>query len=566
MSDAADALLLGEDRPLEAAPQRLGERLVEDGLISSLQLRYALEKQVVEKEKIGSLLLKHGLVSEGDIGRFLAMQRGIPFVDVNKEGPPSREVLDAFNRELCLTHGFLPLERRDGALRVVLGDGDMGTVADLVVRRCGLKADFVQGEFSRVSRAIRQHFHFARHPVETLLEREIRRLSDDPDKSHSPEAFLDHLLHLAIRERATDIHIAPGADSLHVLLRIDGVLRPLMALPKALARVMTFVKLAAEMDVAEQRLPLDGSFHASILDADHTIRVSTLVTEHGERMVLRLLPERSDTGGLLDLGFFPNDVRLLERLFARPAGLILMTGPTGSGKSTTLHSALRMQSLIERNVVTIEDPIEYRVPGACQTEVNRRAGYEFGTAMRHFLRHDPDVILVGEIRDQETALAALDAASTGHLVLSTLHVGSVFGVVPRLRLLGADAESIAENLIAVVNQRLVRTNCPVCSSAQPITEEERRYLGADAPASLRRGAGCERCGGTGYYGRVPVYELLAPNRAVSEAIGADATRQTVRRLTEEAGFVGIDAMARSRVLQGQTTVAEILRAVGEAAA
>lgn len=565
MSDAADAFTLTRPQPLEASPQRLGERLVDEGLISSLQLRYALEKQAVEKEKIGSLLLKHGLVSEGDIGRFLAMQRGIPFVDVNKEGPPSREVFAAFNRELCLTYGFLPLERRNDALRVVLGDGDAGTVTDLVIRRCGLKADFVQGEFSRVSRAIRHYFHFAQHPVETLLEREIRRLADDPDKSHSPETFLDHLLHLAIRERATDIHIAPGADSLHVLLRVDGVLRPLMALPKALARAMTFVKLAAEMDVAEQRLPLDGSFQARILDAGHTIRVSTLVTEYGERMVLRLLPERGDTGGLLDLGFLERDVRLLERLFARPAGLILMTGPTGSGKSTTLHSALRMQSLIERNVVTIEDPIEYRVPGACQTEVNRRAGYEFGSAMRHFLRHDPDVILVGEIRDRETALAALDAASTGHLVLSTLHVGSVFGVVPRLRLLGADAESIAENLVAVVNQRLVRTNCPGCSTEQPITEEERRFLGAQAPARLRHGAGCERCGGTGYYGRLPVYELLAPNRTVSEAIAADASRQTVRRLTEEAGFAGIEDMARSRVLQGQTSMAEILRAVGEGA-
>src|SRR5690606_18215791 len=254
--------------------------------------------------------------------------------------------------------------------------------------------------------------------------------------------------------------------------------------------------------------------------------------------------------GLKELGFFEEDVAALERLFARPAGLILITGPTGSGKSSSLHAALRMQSLIERNVLTVEDPIEYRVPGAGQTEVNRRAGYEFGSALRHFLRHDPDVILLGEMRDAETAQAALEAAATGHLVLSTLHVTTVFGVVPRLRPLGLEAQMIADNLLAVVNQRLVRQNCPFCSEEVPFTEPELRWLELPPGTCGRRGKGCERCRDSGYYGRLPVYDIMLVDDALANGIADDAGREALRNLAQNAGFRGIEQVARNRVISG----------------
>jgi general secretion pathway protein E len=291
--------------------------------------------------------------------------------------------------------------------------------------------------------------------------------------------------------------------------------------------------------------------------------VSSLVSEFGERLVLRLLPERADLARLDQLGFREHDIALLQKIFAKPSGMVLMTGPTGSGKSTTLHAALRLQALIELNILTVEDPIEYRLPTICQTEVNRRAGYEFSTALRHFLRHDPDVMLVGEIRDSETAHATVSASATGHLVLSTLHVASVFGVVPRLLPLGLDPQTIAENLVAVINQRLVRRNCPFCTRPFPASEAQQAWLGEHAAAQVAKGCGCERCGRTGYLGRLPVYEILVANDAVCNAIAAGASRAGLREIALQSGFEPIVEMAKWRIAQGQTTFDEVARVIGE---
>lgn len=543
---------------------RLGEILLERGLLTPAQLQYALQKHAVESQRLGRLLIRHGLVNESDVVQVMAELQGSNFVRVESLPQADPQVLALFNRELCLLRAFLPLRRVDDVLEVLLGDADAEAVAQLVLQRCGMRCRFVQGEFTKVAQLIRHTYYFAQNPVESLLDREIKRIASDADHAYSPEKLLDYLLHLAVRERTTDIHIAPAEDSIHVLFRVDGVLRPMLAMAPTLQRLLGFIKLAAEMDISEQRRPQDGSFRAVVLDSPVTVRVSTLITEMGERMVLRLLPEHSDVSGLAELGFFPEDVELLERMFAKPAGLILITGPTGSGKSSSLHAALRMQSLIERNVLTVEDPIEYRVPGACQTEVNRRAGYEFGSALRHFLRHDPDVILLGEMRDAETAQTAIEAAATGHLVLSTLHVSSVFGVVPRLRPLGLEAQVIADNLLAVVNQRLVRRNCPFCSEAVPFSPAERRWLGLDDPdACGRRGVGCARCRGSGYFGRLPVYEILIVDDTVANAIADDAGREAVRSLAHQAGFKDMVGLAKRRVVLGQTTPAEVLRVVGD---
>ncbi|WP_225540734.1 type II/IV secretion system protein [Xanthomonas sp. XNM01] len=541
---------------------RLGERLLERRLIDQTQLQYALQKNEVEHQRLGRILINHGLANESDIVQVLSEMNDIAYVAVDTLPVAEPQVLAMFNRELCQLRQFLPLRRADDALEVLLGDADPPTVAQLVLQRCGLRCRFLQGEYGKVARLIRHTYYFAQNPVESLLEREIKRLSSDSDHAYSPEKLLDYLLHYAVRERTTDIHISPSEKSLHVLFRVDGVLRPMFAMPTQLTRLLGYIKLAAEMDISEQRRPQDGSFRAVVLDSALTVRVSTIITDAGERTVMRLLPEHSDLAGLAELGFFPEDVAVLERLFAKPAGLVLITGPTGSGKSSSLHAALRMQSLIERNVLTVEDPIEYRVPGAGQTEVNRRAGYEFGSALRHFLRHDPDVILLGEMRDAETAQAALEAAATGHLVLSTLHVTSVFGVVPRLRPLGLEAQVIADNLLAVVNQRLVRQNCPFCSIEVPFTENERIWLELAPGATGCRGQGCERCRGSGYYGRLPVYDIMLVDEALANSIADDAGREAQRNMAMNAGFRSIEQIARTRIVNGQTTTEEVLRVVG----
>ncbi|MEW5889537.1 MAG: ATPase, T2SS/T4P/T4SS family [Pseudomonadota bacterium] len=540
----------------------LGEQLIAAGIVSDVAVKYALQKQRVEGGRLGQLLVALGFVTQKEVARILARQREMPFLAGQEIPAPEPEAASLFNRNVCLAKSFLPLRREGGELVTVIGDADPISVRDFIVGHCGLEPRFLQGEFHAVTRAVRQHYYFAEHPFESLIEAEIRRLEADVDRAYSPERLLDHILHLAVRERATDVHLAPTAQSRTVLMRIDGVIEPMFALPPVLDRIIGYIKLRAEMDVAENRLPQDGSFTARIFDEDYTLRVSTLVSEYGERLVLRLLPESSELDKLTDLGFLAEDVAVLERIFSRPHGLILITGPTGSGKSTTLHAALRMQSVIERNILTVEDPVEYRVPAACQTEVNRRAGYDFAAAMRHFLRHDPDVILVGEIRDPETARAALDAASTGHLVLSTLHVGGVFGVVPRLRLLGVDHETIAENLVAVINQRLVRRICPDCRDERAPSDLERSWLG-ESVARVFHGCGCRRCRGTGFFGRLPVYELMVVDRPLADAIAADVSRRELRDIALRQGLRPILELARRRVLAGETTVEEILRAVGE---
>ncbi len=547
------------------ASVRLGERLLDRGLLTPRQFQYALQKQSVEKLRFGTLLVKHGLVQEYHVAKELAAEKNIPFLTREEFPDPDPDTFKHVNRELCLLNGFLPIRRIDNELEILLGDSDETHVAEMIMHRTGLACRFLQGEFTRVSQYIREVFYFAQHSIESLLDLEVRRLADDVDHAYSPENFLDYLLHKAVHERATDIHLSPSASSLHLFFRIDGVLRPIMALPFSLVRLIIYIKLMAEMDISEQRRPQDGSFHTTVLDRPFAVRVSVLCSEFGEHVVLRLLPERSELSGLEQLGFLKNDVAMLERIFAKPSGMILITGPTGSGKSTTMHAALQIQSLVESNVLTVEDPIEYRVPGAVQTEVNRRAGYDFDNALRFFLRHDPDVILIGEIRDKETAFAAVEAAATGHLVLSTLHVSSAFGVVPRLRPFGLDAQMIADNLIAVISQRLVRRNCPHCSVEDVLTDDEKTWLGGSDIKSLR-GTGCDACGFSGYLGRLPVYEILEIDQSLANGIADNVGREILRGKAMSNGFTTLLEQAKWRVCHGQTTLDEIRRVVGEGVA
>ena len=335
----------------------------------------------------------------------------------------------------------------------------------------------------------------------------------------------------------------------------------MLALSLALSRLVIYIKLISEMDISEQRRPQDGSFHCTILDQPFAVRVSIIYTEFGERVVLRLLPERSELSTLEQLGFLKEDIARLERIFLQPAGMVLITGPTGSGKSTTMHAALQIQSLIERNVLTVEDPIEYRVPASAQTEVNRRAGYSFSNALRFFLRHDPDVILIGEIRDAETAQAAVEASATGHLVFSTLHAPNVFGVEPRLRLFGLPSQTVADNLVAVISQRLVRRNCPHCSEKTRLSDDERRWLGGET-SDFQRGTGCKECGFSGYFGRLPIYEILEMNQSLANLIADDAGREAIYQKTLASGYVSMIEQAKWRVRNGQTTPEEIRRVIG----
>ncbi|MDR9497819.1 MAG: ATPase, T2SS/T4P/T4SS family [Hydrogenovibrio sp.] len=542
---------------------RLGESLLNQGLVNHSQMEFALQKQRVTKEKLGELLVRLGIVSEFDLAKHLAEQNELDYVDVEQVPKPEPELLRQFNQEYCLHRSFLPLRHEDGRVVVVIGNADPYEIEQAVNRRTGMDCIILQGEFSKVLQAIRHNFFFIDNPVEELFLKEVRRIERDTDQVLSPEVLIDYLLHMAVLHRATDIHIQPEPKSIHISLRIDGVLQPIFGIPATLKRLVASIKRYAGMDIADQLRPQDGSFSTTIISMPFDVRVSTLISEYGENIVMRLLPSGMHVKGLNELGFSDKDLDKLNRMFLHPHGILLMTGPTGSGKSTTLHAGLRSQGMIGKNILTVEDPIEYKLPTICQTQVNRRAGYDFSHAIRQFLRHDPDVMLVGEIRDPETANAAITAAETGHLVLSTLHVNNVMGVLSRLHALEVPMQMIADSLVGIVNQRLARTICPHCRVEYQPSEEELAYLPAPSDTiTLNKGEGCDHCNHTGYYGRLPLYEILSVDSDLQEMIASGASRTELTHKIEHSDFVPIEQMAIEKVIEGQTTLEEIIRLLG----
>ncbi len=543
-----------------AAPIRLGDLLKEKGFIGDEHIRYALQVQKVTREKLGSVLTRVGLVSEYDLVTSVAEQLRLEYVDLSKI-QPDNQVLRKFNRNLCLNLRIFPIRERDGELVTATSELPSPQLEQAIVRSSGMKPRFVVAEESRVVSSIYNFFYFLENPVEELLQREIDVLAADSTNTVNPENCINYLLLLAVKKRTTDIHVRPMAQGISIAFRVDGVLANETFIPKQLTRVITAIKLQAGMDISEQRLPQDGRWTANLLERRYDIRVSSLVTPFGENLVLRLLSQEKASFSLFGLGFLKEDLEVLHKSFEEPFGIVLLTGPTGSGKSTTLVAGLITLDLLGKNVLTIENPIEYVVPLARQTEVNQAAGYDFSNAMRFFLRHDPDVILIGEMRDEQTARTALTAATTGHLVLSTLHSNTALGAIPRLRGLGMDNLTLAEALVCVVSQRLVRTICPECAEEYAPSQEELDYLGVKAE-KLRRGLGCEVCNRTGYQGRTLVYEVLVLDRELREMLERDARVAEINDMVLQKGFRSMFDVGVLKTLKGLTTVEEMHRVLG----
>ena len=543
------------------AKKPLGELLKEKGLITEGHIDLALQDQAITKERVGEILERLGFVSQFDVATTLAEQGGRAYIDV-EQVIPAEATLRLFNMNLCLTHHFLPIQHGDGKVRVASAAEDVETLENLLSRQTGLQPEIFQGERGKIHNAAQHYYYFLENPVEKLLKREIDILAADTDDVRSVDQLITHILQLAVKHRASDVHIRPMDRAINVAFRVDGVLHPMFSLPPALRRVVTTLKMRSDMDIAEQRLPQDGSFSATILNNIYDFRVSTVVCPYGENMVLRLLPMKSDFMGLRQLGFFDEDRELLRRIFNEPFGMVLLTGPTGSGKTTTLYAAVRALDLIEKHILTVENPIEYRIPLVRQTQINVKAGYTFANAIRYFLRHDPDVILVGEIRDQETAQTAISASETGHLVLSTLHSNTAFGAIPRLRSLGVPPFMLAESLVGVVSQRLVRRICPHCKEEYAPDDEEREYLEMPDLEVLSRGRGCDFCSHTGYYGRTLAYEILRPNEELVARIGRDESLEQLVSTAKAMGFRDMVSTARLKVQRGETSVKEMIRVMG----
>jgi general secretion pathway protein E/type IV pilus assembly protein PilB len=539
---------------------KLGALLKEKNLITDKHINYALNVQKVTKEKLGQVLTRLGLVPEDELVKNVAKQLNLKYINLSRV-EPDMQILRTFNRNFCLNNQIFPLYSENNHLIVATSQLPNQRLEQAIMRTSNQKIEFRMTEESKLVTYIYNYFYFLANPVDKLLKREIQTLSNDTSLTVNPENFLHYVMLMAIKMRATDIHINPMPQGIGILFRIDGVLRDIVFLPKNLSRIITSIKLQADMDISEQRLPQDGRWRVNLLDRPYDIRVSSVVTPDGENIVMRLLSQEQASFSLESLGFLPEDVQLVEQAFDEPHGIVLLTGPTGSGKSTTLVAGLNTLDLLDKNVLTVENPIEYIVPLARQTQVNESAGYDFSNAMRYFLRHDPDVILVGEMRDEPTAKTALTAATTGHMVLSTLHSNTALGAIPRLLGMGMDSLTLSETLVCVLSQRLVRTICPYCIKSRKPNQKELDYLNQEIDR-IYFGQGCDSCLHTGYLGRTMIYEVLLINAELRKLLERGAPLYEIENKVYEQGFRNLFDVGVQKLKKGLTTVEELQRVIG----
>lgn len=541
--------------------KRLGERLLERGVITERQLADALRAQQVTGEELGTALLRLGYAGEDDLMRILSEDAGIPYVDLATLRP-QRAAVRAVPEALARAHGVLPLAQEDGRIKVALGNPfDVGAVTALE-RVTGRPLTVVAAPREEISRLLNEAYagRVEEEPA-TTDERPTATpvtVEEDPEGGGAARVAVE-LIRRGISLAATDIHVEPTEGDVVIRYRVDGQLQPGGTLPKATqSSLITSLKIMARLNIAESRLPQDGRFRVPAEGRQVDLRVSTFPTLHGEDVVLRVL-DRGRIGLKLErLGLSAADLELLRAALQRPHGLVPVTGPTGSGKTTTLYSALAELDTGRKSVLTLEDPIEYELEGVRQSQINVKAGLTFASGLRSLLRHDPDVILVGEMRDQETVQIALSAALTGHLVLTTVHTNSAAGVIPRLLDMGAEPFVLASSLELVVAQRLVRVLCQQCRTPMEVPDEVRkRYRLGDA--EVYRGPGCSACGQTGYRSRIGIFELLPITAEVEEAVYQNLPADEIQR---RAGRPTLLQDGLRKVVAGVTSLEEVLNVAG----
>jgi type IV pilus assembly protein PilB len=550
--------------------RRLGDTLVGWGVITSEQLAEALEDQARDargsRRRIGRVLVDRGVVNDRAVAAALADMHGLMVVDLDTQiidPTVARKIPQA----IAVQHVVLPLTAHDMVLRVAVADPvDVVALDDLRMRAGALRLEVVVAPEGQLRERIAGIWSQA--VAEDALERFVAELDDEDDASleagedAGAVAAVQQILTAAVRAGASDVHIEPMRDGVRVRVRVDGTLRPLMTLPRSgHATIVARTKIISGLDIVERRVPQDGRARLRVDGHDRNLRVSTLPTLHGEKIVVRLLADQGELPQLSDLGMGLEQELVLQNALHLPQGLVLITGPTGSGKSTTLYSAIRQMVDDERNLITLEDPVEIELPGVAQVQVSDKAGTSFAAGLRSALRQDPDVIMVGEIRDQVTAELAVRAALTGHLVLSTLHTNDSASAVVRLVDMGVPSYLVASSLTLSMAQRLVRRPCVECAVRTPVDPDTKRRLGMTdlEAASCLAAVGCRACGGSGYRGRIGLYEMLPITRGVRAALVAGAGEAAILAAAAMDGFRSLQRLGVEAAVAGHTTPAELLR-------
>ncbi len=540
----------------------VGQRLVEAGLMTESQLDLALREQKRSGGYLGQVLVALGFVTEEDITACLADENDVEMVAIRDlEVPP--HVLSLVTYETARQYKVIPLKRDREILTVVFADALDVVAQDVVERESSHTIKVVTAPEAQVLEAIERNYSRSSSINETI-EQVLSGDSIEVDDDASPMVRLvDQILANAIKCKATDVHLQPEERNMRVRLRIDGMLREEIVVPKAIqAAVLARVKLMAGMDITEKRAPQDGRIRFSFGSGYVDLRVSTLPTNHGESIVMRILDGGAVQLSLKDLGFSAPDLARMEQAISHPYGMVLVTGPTGSGKTTTLYTALGTIDREARSIFTLEDPIEYTLPLVRQTQVQPEVGMDFAAGLRALLRQDPDVILVGEIRDGETAELATRAALTGHLVFSTLHTNSAVGVIPRLLDMDIDRYLLPSALVGIVGQRLLRKLCQACRQEvpgpDPMLAGSEFTVGSDARTHWQA-QGCDQCSDRGYSGRIAVYEVLLVDDSFHDAILNGGVEAHMLELAKATGMTSMFEDGIAKAMQGLTTVTEVMR-------
>jgi type IV pilus assembly protein PilB len=564
--------------------KRLGDLLLEQQVITPDQLAAAVTEQRKNGQLLGATLVRMGAVTEEIIVNCLQRQLGLALLDLN-DVVVDEQALALVKEDVAKKYGAIPIEI-EGRSTLLVAMGDPLNVAALEDLRfhAGMFIQPVLARPAQIVEAIERYYH-----IDNSMNEVIRNIvdADDPpivsairdeeqaqavqDLMREAEGrpivrLTNWLLHRAVEERASDIHIEPQDRDLVVRLRIDGLLQEIQRLPKwTQGALVSRIKVLASLDIAEKRQPQDGRLVADIQGRRVDMRVSSLPITNGEKIVIRVVDQDGASVVLTDLGLQDDDMARIKRYLVRPQGILLVTGPTGSGKSTLLYSALRFIQHETKNLVTVEDPVEFQIPGVNQVQVDEKAKKTFPAALRAILRQDPDVIMIGEIRDKETAQIAFRASVTGHLVLSTVHTNDAASAVTRLIDLGLEPFMVASSLLGVVSMRLVRTLCPRCREAYDANASNLNRLmpgsATEGNVVLSRGRGCSHCHDTGYRGRVGIFEVLEVDERIRGMIVAGATDGTIRQAAVESGMRSIGEDGLKKVLGGKTTLEEVSRVV-----
>jgi type IV pilus assembly protein PilB len=554
--------------------KRIGDLLIEKGLLTQEQLAAALDEQGRTGLRLGQILREKGLISEEDLVDVITTRLGIPKLSLdNLVIDPS--IVEIVPLSIARKHHLIPVFRIGNTLTVAMADPLDVIALDALKYLTNLKINRVVSTSTAISQAIHQYYSLRESMAEVIKDISEEDPSVRTDfaatvseaEASTSEAPLIKLVNLlitqAVRDRASDIHIEPDEQRLRIRYRVNGVLKEQDAPPRSLhASIVSRIKVMSQMDVSEKRLPQDGRFVVKVGNRDIDVRASTLPTVNGEKVVLRVLDRRNLVSGLNSLGFDQRTLIKFQEMIRKPEGLILITGPTGSGKTTTLYAALNEIKSIEKNIITIEDPVEYTLPLINQVQINDKAGLSFASALRSILRQNPDIIMVGEVRDAETAQMAVRSALTGHLVLTTIHTNDAAGAVARLIDMGVEDYLLASSLLGVLAQRLVRTICPRCKARDTLPAAVLEILGfgeSGLEHEFYSGSGCDECGGTGYSGRVGIYEFLEVTNRIREIILASPTSSVIKTAAQRQGMTTLREQVIAKGIKGVTTYREILR-------